>query len=88
MQHNGKDYLFIKRIASAGCDISHAYINLENLFNGNKLLGDGMNKFLNENWLELWKELQPALIEAFGQQGLNVANKVFQRNPYKKLFLT
>lgn len=87
MQHNGKDYLFIKRIASADCDISHAYINLENLFNGNKLLGDGMNKFLNENWSELWKELQPAFIETFGRVGLDVANTVFQRNTYKKLFL-
>lgn len=86
MQHNGKDYLFIKRIASADCDISHAYINLQNLFNGNKLLGDGMNKFLNDNWPELWKELRPAFIDTFGHIGLNVANTVFQRNTYKKLF--
>lgn len=86
VEHNGKDYLFLKKITSSSCDISHAYINLENLFNGKKLLGDGMNKFLNENWQELWKELQPAFIETFGNVGLDVANAVFQRNAFKKLF--
>lgn len=86
MQHNGKDYFFLKRIVSADSDLSHAYINLENLFNGNKLLGEGMNKFLNENWAELWKELRPAFIEAFGNVGMDIANAVFQRNTVKKLF--
>ncbi|XP_063696581.1 protein takeout-like [Culicoides brevitarsis] len=87
VQHNGKDYLFIKRIGPSACEISHAYISLENLFNGNKLLGDGMNRFLNENWAELWKELHPAFIQTFGNVGLDIANNVFQRNPVSKLFV-
>uniref|UniRef100_A0A336MAX7 CSON013082 protein n=1 Tax=Culicoides sonorensis TaxID=179676 RepID=A0A336MAX7_CULSO len=88
IQHNGKDYLFLQKISSADCDISHVFIDLENLFNGNKVLGEGMNKFLNENWMELWKELRPAFIKTFGNIGIDVANTVFQRNTFKKLFLT
>ncbi|KAL3278141.1 hypothetical protein HHI36_013484, partial [Cryptolaemus montrouzieri] len=34
------------------------HFKLENLFNGDKTLGDEMNRFLNENWKEVLSEFQ------------------------------
>lgn len=62
------------------------YINMENLFNGDKLLGDTTNQFLNENWRDIFNELQPAMLRAIGIMNLGVAKPVFDEVPYAELF--
>lgn len=59
---------------------------MDNLFNGDKLLGDTTNQFLNENWRVLFNELQPAMLRAIGVMNLAVAKPVFDNIPYSKLF--
>ncbi|XP_063224133.1 protein takeout-like [Bacillus rossius redtenbacheri] len=44
-------------------DVKKATMYFENLFNGDKRLGDTMNSFLNQNWRELYKEIGPAVGE-------------------------
>ncbi|XP_045465636.1 protein takeout-like [Harmonia axyridis] len=39
-------------------DFGGATFHMNNLFNGNKQLGDELNKFLNDNWREIIKEFQ------------------------------
>lgn len=63
------------------------YIKLNNLFNGNKVLGDMMNDMMNENWKELFNELNSAFVNSFGAICLKAANGVFSKNPVHKLFL-
>ncbi|KAK9880155.1 hypothetical protein WA026_010026 [Henosepilachna vigintioctopunctata] len=48
------------RIANASlkADFDKVVFYMENLFNGNKALGDEMNKFLNDNWKEVITEFQ------------------------------
>ncbi|RZB39794.1 JHBP domain containing protein, partial [Asbolus verrucosus] len=41
--------------------------NFENLFDGDKALGDNINKVLNENWEEVFKDIQTNYEEAFNQ---------------------
>lgn len=62
------------------------YIYMENLFNGDKLLGDTTNQFLNENWRDIFNELQPAMLKAIGIMNLGVAKPVFDEVPYAELF--
>lgn len=62
------------------------YLNLENLFNGDKLLGDNMNRFLNENWQDILAELKPSIIDAFTQIFSGIINSVFSRLPYDDIF--
>ncbi|KAG5681947.1 hypothetical protein PVAND_011348 [Polypedilum vanderplanki] len=62
-------------------------INLENLFNGNKALGDNMNQFVNENWEIIFQELRPAITEALTKVVSGIVDSVFQTVPYKSLFL-
>ena len=64
---DGKEYCTvvnssIEIVGAEGMDI-----RFEGLFNGDKLLGDQMNIFLNENWRELIKELGPGIAEATGE---------------------
>lgn len=63
------------------------YINLENLFNGDKALSDNMNLFLNENWQDILQELKPSIQDAFSQIIGSLVNSVFAKVAYSDIFL-
>uniref|UniRef100_A0A1A9WGV9 Uncharacterized protein n=1 Tax=Glossina brevipalpis TaxID=37001 RepID=A0A1A9WGV9_9MUSC len=58
----------------------------DNLFNGDKALGDNMNKFLNENWKEINNELRDSIDVAFGAVAKDIINHVYTKYPYAKYF--
>ena len=60
---------------------------MKNLFNGNKALGDAMNRFIKENWKSIFDDMKPSLFEAFGGVFKNLMNKVFKTVPYDEMFL-
>ncbi|CAH0553017.1 unnamed protein product [Brassicogethes aeneus] len=68
-------------------DIKSAKINFENLFNGDKVLGDETNRFLNENFEEVFKDLDQALKQSISSVCRLVLQNFFKRIPYKDLFL-
>ncbi|KAH8267635.1 hypothetical protein KR018_010715, partial [Drosophila ironensis] len=57
-----------------------------NLFNGDKALGDNMNKFLNENSEAIYKETGSAIEAAFGKRFAELVKDVFSSRPYDSLF--
>lgn len=59
--------------------------HLTNLFGGDKMLGDQINKFLNENWKELEKELAPAISKVMNSLITNVAKNLFTIVPYDEI---
>nr|CAD7463235.1 unnamed protein product [Timema tahoe] len=63
-----------------------AYIHLKNLFNGDKLLGDQMNIFLNENWEILVKEVGPTIGEAIGEAMRQILAGIFDLVPLEDAF--
>lgn len=58
-----------------------------NLFNGDKELGDAMNKHLNDNWRSIFDEMKPAIFKTLGDVQSVVMNNFFSQIPYRKLFL-
>ncbi|XP_065365345.1 protein takeout-like [Calliphora vicina] len=60
--------------------------NVQNLFNGDKALGDNMNLFLNENWQEIYNEVRGSLNKAYGDVFKGIINAVFSKYPYEKYF--
>uniref|UniRef100_A0A8D8QAY4 Protein takeout n=1 Tax=Cacopsylla melanoneura TaxID=428564 RepID=A0A8D8QAY4_9HEMI len=60
---------------------SRLYVKLENLFNGDKALGDNMNKFLNDNWEILLAEMQPAFEANLAAAFKEITNRVFLKTP-------
>lgn len=60
--------------------------NFENLFNGDKALGDTMNAFLNENWKLLYDELRHDIQWGLAENFQEFVAKIFAKYPYAKFF--
>lgn len=67
--------------------ICRIYTNFENLYNGDRALSDSTNHFLNENWQEIFSELKGSIFEAFTLITQSLLNNIFQKVPYRELFL-
>lgn len=63
-------------------------LRFDNLFNGDSVLGEQMNRFINENSDILFKELQAPYEETFGLVFAKISNDIFSRIPMDKLFPT
>jgi len=50
-------------------------------------VGDNMNLFLNENWMELLKEMQPAFEKALSSAFISIAQEFFNRVPLNQIFI-
>lgn len=82
---NGKEYLYTDDL-KLSFTIEKFIVRLDNLYNGDKVLGDSTNLFLNENWEEIFNELKLSIFDAFGLIVSNLINQVFRKIPYNELF--
>lgn len=82
---NGKVYLKPENIKLT-FTISRMNFQLSNLYNGDKLLGDNTNLFLNENWKDIFNEIKKSVFSAFAQISENILTNVFAKVPYDELF--
>lgn len=85
VEKNGKIFMEIEK-AKFGFDVTGAKVNMSNLFNGDKALGDNMNAFLNENYRILLDELRKPIGVSFSEVFKNLLNKVFEGGPYEEFF--
>lgn len=61
-------------------------IDFQNLFNGNKQLGDIILKVVNENWTEFYKVLGRDYENAISLTIKALANQIFSKIPLSELF--
>lgn len=59
----------------------------DNLFNGDKVLGETMNTFMNNNWEVVFHGLIPGYELKFGEKFKSVANILFSQVPADLIFL-
>lgn len=85
-EKNGKTFVQIKKVNLKVASVKQLSVKLENLFNGNKQLGDSMNSILNQNWEVLLEELKPAFEEAVGAIAQDIVNKALQKTAYTDIF--
>ncbi|KAH8294841.1 hypothetical protein KR018_003528 [Drosophila ironensis] len=81
---NGANYLKIKNV-EVQYQLSDVNINLGNLFNGDKALGERMNQFLNENWKALAEEVRPLMTKALVDILRASVDKLFSAFSYDEL---
>lgn len=62
-------------------------MKLDNLFNGDKTLGETMNAFLNERWDVLYGEVSPGFLKLLNKKLTQVIQAIMYTVPYNKLFL-
>ncbi|XP_049947742.1 circadian clock-controlled protein daywake-like [Schistocerca serialis cubense] len=84
VERDGATYLHVKTF-STSFSIGHAKVKLNNLFGGDKELGDAMNQFLNENWRNVATEIKPVLEETISDLFKKFSNKIFSKFPMEQL---
>ncbi|XP_075145239.1 protein takeout-like [Haematobia irritans] len=85
VETNGKTYASLEHVK---LDIKPESVQFyfENLFKGDKNLGDNMNKFLNENWKDIFQEIKPQFSKALSLQVKALLNTLFSKYPYEEYF--
>lgn len=84
-EKDGASYMKADQIKMT-IDTKKMFYKVDNLFNGDKELGDNMNLFLNENWQEIFFEVRDSLGNAYSSVFGDVINGVFSKYPYEKYF--
>lgn len=82
----GREYLQFSDV-KLDFTTTRLHMHFANLFNGDKLLSDSTNKFLNENWSDILNELKPVLKKAIGNIINGVVGPFFAKFPYDELFI-
>ncbi|KAK4883426.1 hypothetical protein RN001_006745 [Aquatica leii] len=85
IQIQNDEYLKFDKL---NCDIQFekATVWLENLFGGNKLIGNAVNDVINDNFDIFFAEMKPKIIAVISDIFLDVANKITLRFTYADLF--
>nr|CAD7411581.1 unnamed protein product [Timema cristinae] len=85
-QDNGKEYWRVIGSDVPKFYVTRAYIHIDNLFNGDKVLGETTNLFLEENWKELVKDFEPLFSGALDSLLKQVLGPIFDKVPYDEIF--
>lgn len=86
IEKNGQMYAELQHVKlEIKPELVHFQFN--NLFNGDKALGDNMNNFINENWHEIYQELEPSFTKAISLIAKQMINNVFAKYPYETFFV-
>lgn len=82
---NGKIYMKLKdyKVKFITNSVSFYFANL---FNGNKALGEQMNRFMNENSEIVFQELKGSYEKSFGYIFKDITNKIFTKVPFDDIF--
>ena len=67
-------------------DVEHSHFQFDNLFNGNKELGDNVNLGLNDNWRQVVDELHPEYNEIVRQILTGMIEKVWTKVSLEEMF--
>ncbi|KAJ3650912.1 hypothetical protein Zmor_016987 [Zophobas morio] len=82
---NNKTYFMVDNDV-LDAEPEEVYINFENLFGGNKEVGDNINKVLNENAKEIYEERKPVYNDLMKQVVTEVLNRVFAKVSIEEAF--
>ncbi|RZC37203.1 JHBP domain containing protein [Asbolus verrucosus] len=76
------------RFVSSKLDIDPSLMSFEfeNLFDGERELGDNINKVLNDNWKEVFADVKNDYIELVNQILLGLMNKFFDKVSLEEAF--
>ena len=85
IKKNGETYIRFKEY-NIKLIPGRVYLNFENLFNGDRLLGNQMNRFMNDNWELIFNELKGGYEETLSYVFKEVTNKLFTKVPMDTIF--
>ncbi|KAH0808233.1 hypothetical protein GEV33_014558 [Tenebrio molitor] len=65
---------------------SSIVFHFDNLFNGDKLLGDEINRVVNENWKLLFEDIEDTFLDAMTKILINILNNFFSKVSIEEAF--
>jgi len=84
----------VKKLVTVVCifvEINHFNFRLifrfDNLYNGDKILGDTTIRFVNEFWRDIYLDIKPALIRTFEEEIQKIANDAMAKLPFDEYFV-
>ncbi|XP_065354463.1 protein takeout-like [Calliphora vicina] len=75
-KRNGKNYGKIKSVKAA-IEPKQVLVKVENIFNGNPILSETINDVVNENWRDVWSELQEGINNAMEMMITQIMSGIF-----------
>ncbi|XP_044752564.1 protein takeout-like [Coccinella septempunctata] len=84
---NGREIINVDQM-KVEFSVSNMKTRLYNLFNGNKVLGETVNNFINKNALEIIQELEESLNESMSEIFIHLLNNIFNKLPTDFWLLT
>ncbi|XP_044733904.1 protein takeout-like [Chrysoperla carnea] len=84
-EKNDIQYIKLEKV-DVKLDIKGLQFHFDNLLNANKQISDDANAFLNKEWRQVLKDLEPALKEAIEVIVLQVANGIVDKVPYLEIY--
>ncbi|XP_005188218.3 protein takeout [Musca domestica] len=86
LEKDGKTYAVLEHVKM---DLipGETYFHFENLFNGDKALGDNMNEFINTNSKDITKEILPSFSKSLSLLIKQMINAFYEKHPFADHFL-
>lgn len=83
---DGETYIFVKKLTIRVRVGSGSQLKLENLFNGDKTLGDVINQTINQNFDVVARDIIPLIERALERHFRKTANKIMSRYTEQQIF--
>lgn len=68
-------------------DPERIYFYFDNLFDGNKRLGEAINNLFNENWRDIFDDIKMGYEESFGLVFRNLGQMFYKKIPFNNIYL-
>ncbi|XP_055850559.1 protein takeout-like [Episyrphus balteatus] len=85
-EEDGKQRLTISKLKVQN-DVESMNIQLENLFNGNKVLSEELMKVVNDNWRDVWNELESGINEGYSDIVKLLFSEVLKGLDYDEFYI-
>ncbi|KAJ9580231.1 hypothetical protein L9F63_004104 [Diploptera punctata] len=85
VERGGEAFMELKKYKTT-FSAKRMHSHFDNLFNGNKILGDTVNQIMNDNFQFLINEMKPSLEKQLGIILLNYADEIFKKVPFDNIF--
>ncbi|KAJ3650888.1 hypothetical protein Zmor_016964 [Zophobas morio] len=87
VKRSGKTYLSFDS-HNVTFDVGSVYFHFDNLFNGDRGLGDSLNKVLNDNWKQVFDDVKPNYSKVMDDIIQSLLNQFFGRVSLEDAFST
>lgn len=82
---NGETHAYVKKL-TIRVRVGGGSLHLDNLFNGDKALGQVVNQAINQNFNIVAQDIIPIIERALERQFKKMANKIMSRYTEKQIF--